>query len=102
LYRYAVDGYNGEALEALVTALSDVPAIKVAFNRVEFSLAHTQPLEDGTMDACKRLGVGVVAAEPLGEGSRVVTETHPVGRLYKLYPVRPIARKRMVTTLENL
>ena len=73
----AVEDYDAESLEALVSALSDVPQIKVAFNRVAFSLARREPLEDGTMDACQRLGVGVVATAPLGEGSRVTNETHP-------------------------
>lgn len=73
----AVEGYDAAALDGLITALSDAPDIKVVFNRVEFSLAERKILSDGTMDACKRLGVGVVAANPLGVGSCVVNETHP-------------------------
>ena len=73
----AVEDYDAESLEALVSALSDVPQIKVCFNRVAFSLARREPLEDGTVDACKHLGVGVVATSPLGDGSAVTNETHP-------------------------
>ena len=73
----AVDGYDAEALEALVTALCDAPGIKIAFNRIPFSLAEQRAVQNGTLAACKRLGVGVVAVDPLGEGRCVVDEAHP-------------------------
>ena len=72
----AVDGFNGDAVGKLVDALKDTPEIKVAFNRVAFSLADRSALENGDVDACKSRGVGVLAVDPLGEGSRVTNVTH--------------------------
>lgn len=74
----AVDGFDGAALEAFVAALADAaPDARVAFDRVVFSLADRSAEMDGTLATCARLGVGAVAAEPLGEGDRVVDLAHP-------------------------
>ena len=72
----AVDGFDAARLEEFVEALKDTPGIQVAFNRVPYSLADRTFETNGTLAACKRLGVGVVASSPLGEGSRVTNTTH--------------------------
>jgi aryl-alcohol dehydrogenase-like predicted oxidoreductase len=71
-----VDGFDAARLEEFVEALKDTPGIQVAFNRVPYSLADRTFETNGTLAACKRLGVGVVASSPLGEGSRVTNTTH--------------------------
>ena len=48
----------------------------MAFNRVVYSLADRTAEKNGVLATCKRLGVGIVAASPLGEGSRVTNTTH--------------------------
>ena len=63
---------------ALVAALADTPEISIAFNRVRYSLAQRTPETDGTIETCRRLNVGVLAAEPLGEEMCVVNEEHPM------------------------
>ena len=74
----AVDGFDGATLEAFVAALADAaPQARVAFDRVVFSLADRSAEMDGTLATCARLGVGTVAAEPLGEGDRATDLAHP-------------------------
>ena len=74
----AVDGFDGATLEAFVAALADAaPQARVAFDRVVFSLADRSAEMDGTLATCARLGVGAVAAEPLGEGDRATDLAHP-------------------------
>lgn len=72
----AVDGFDAARLEKFVKALSDTPGVHVAFNRVVYSLADRTAEKNGVLATCKRLGVGIVAASPLGEGSRVTNTTH--------------------------
>ena len=55
----ATDGYTGAQLTALTAALSDTPGIKIAFNRVKFSLANRASETDGTLETCRALGIGV-------------------------------------------
>lgn len=37
-------------------------------NQIEFSLLHMDPIHDGTLDQCQRLGVAPMAWSPLGQG----------------------------------
>ena len=73
----AVDGYASVDLEHLVTTLNrNVPDARVAFNRVAFSLANNA-VALAVLETCKRLDVGVVACDPLGNGACVTDATHP-------------------------
>lgn len=73
----AVDGYASVDLEHLVTTLNrNVPDARVAFNRVAFSLANNA-VALAVLETCKRLNVGVVACDPLGNGACVTDATHP-------------------------
>jgi aryl-alcohol dehydrogenase-like predicted oxidoreductase len=69
---FAVDGFDAPSLTRFVKALSALaPNARVAFNRVAFSVADAAGAEGGVLRACADLGVGVVAADPLGEGDSV-------------------------------
>ena len=42
--------------------------LRLASNQVEFSLLRTMPLRVGLVDACRELGVVVLAYSPIGQG----------------------------------
>ena len=43
--------------------------IPLASNQVEYSLLHRQPETDGVLDACRELGVTLIAYQPLANGA---------------------------------
>lgn len=43
--------------------------IPLASNQVEYSLLHRQPETDGVLDACRELGVTLIAYQPLASGA---------------------------------
>ena len=43
--------------------------IPLASNQVEYSLVHRQPETNGVLDACRELGVTLIAYSPLGMGA---------------------------------
>ena len=43
--------------------------IPLASNQVEYSLIHRQPETDGVLDACRELGVTLIANQPLANGA---------------------------------
>jgi predicted oxidoreductase len=59
-----VSNYNVHQVELLNSKLSR----PVATNQVELSLFHMDPIEDGTLDQCQRLGIAPMAWSPLGGG----------------------------------
>ena len=79
----AVDGFDAPSLTRFVKALNALaPNARVAFNRVAFSVADAAAERGGIIRACADLGVGVVAADPLGEGDLVTdarSEAHDAG-----------------------
>ena len=79
----AVDGFDAPSLTRFVKALNALaPNARVAFNRVAFSVADAAAERRGIIRACADLGVGVVAADPLGEGDSVTdarSEAHDAG-----------------------
>ena len=79
----AVDGFDAPSLTRFVKALNALaPNARVAFNRVAFSVADAAAERGGIIRACADLGVGVVAADPLGEGDSVTdarSEAHDAG-----------------------
>ena len=51
----------------------------LATNQVECSVLHLDPLHDGTLDQCQRLGIAPMAWSPLG-GGRLFTSNDPQAR----------------------
>ena len=43
--------------------------VPLASNQVEYSLLHRQPETDGVLDACRELGVTLIANQPLANGA---------------------------------
>ena len=56
--------------------------IPLASNQVEYSLLHRQPETDGVLDACRELGVTLIANQPLANGAltgKFVAGARPTG-----------------------
>jgi predicted oxidoreductase len=62
-----VSNYNVHQFEAL-DARMDQPLVT---NQVEFSLLRMDPIQDGVLDQCMRLGISPMAWSPLGGGRLV-------------------------------
>ena len=56
--------------------------IPLASNQVQYSLLHRQPETNGVLDACRELGVTLIAYQPLASGAltgKYLAETRPSG-----------------------
>src|SRR5512138_1417224 len=60
--------YSAEQMRAAHAALAR-HGIPLASNQVNYSLVHRTPEVDGTLDACRELGVTLIAYSPLGMGA---------------------------------
>jgi aryl-alcohol dehydrogenase-like predicted oxidoreductase len=63
-----VSNYSAEQMRLAHAALAR-RGIPLASNQVEYSLLHRQPEADGVLDACRELGVTLIAYSPLGMGA---------------------------------
>ena len=77
---FGVVNHSAKELEAFHKCL-EREGLKVASNQVELSLTNQDALFDGTIGACRRLGVKVLASSPLGGGlaTGVYTVKNPSG-----------------------
>lgn len=62
-----VSNYSEKETRAMDAALR-TRGLRLASNQVEFSLLRTMPLRVGLVDACRELGVVVLAYSPIGQG----------------------------------
>jgi aryl-alcohol dehydrogenase-like predicted oxidoreductase len=62
-----VSNYSEKETRAMDAALR-TRGLRLASNQVEFSLLRTMPLRVGLVDACRDLGVVVLAYSPIGQG----------------------------------
>ena len=62
-----VSNYSEKETRAMDAALRR-RGLRLASNQVEFSLLRTMPLRVGLVDACRELGVVVLAYSPIGQG----------------------------------
>lgn len=62
-----VSNYNEEQMRRAHAALAR-RGIPLASNQVEYSLLNRAPEENGVLDACRELGVSLIAYSPLGQG----------------------------------
>jgi aryl-alcohol dehydrogenase-like predicted oxidoreductase len=62
-----VSNYSAEQMRAAHTALAR-HGIPLASNQVEYSLLHRQPETNGVLDACRDLGITLIAYTPLAGG----------------------------------
>ena len=62
-----VSNYSAEQMRIAHAALAR-RGIPLASNQVQYSLLHRQPERDGVLDACRELGVTLIAYQPLASG----------------------------------
>jgi aryl-alcohol dehydrogenase-like predicted oxidoreductase len=62
-----VSNYNPDQMRRAYTVLSDM-GTPLASNQVEFSLIQRAPERSGLLEACRELGVTLLAYSPLGKG----------------------------------
>jgi aryl-alcohol dehydrogenase-like predicted oxidoreductase len=63
-----VSNYTADQMRLAHRALAD-RGLPLASNQVEYSLLHRQPETDGVLDACRELGVTLIANQPLANGA---------------------------------
>lgn len=63
-----VSNYSAEQMREAHAALAK-RGITLASNQVEYSLLHRQPETNGVLDACRELGVTLIAYQPLASGA---------------------------------
>jgi aryl-alcohol dehydrogenase-like predicted oxidoreductase len=69
-------------------ALLAAHGIPLASNQVDYSLLHRQPERDGTLQACRELGVTLMAYTPLASGlltGKYTPESLPSGMIRRRY-----------------
>jgi aryl-alcohol dehydrogenase-like predicted oxidoreductase len=95
-----VSNYSAEQMRTAHAALAR-RGIPLASNQVEYSLLHRQPEVNGILDACRELGVTLIAYQPLASGAltgKYITGARPTGlrrfmpyfRRNHLEAVRPV------------
>ena len=63
-----VSNYSAEQMRIAHAALAR-RGVALASNQVEYSLLHRQPEVNGVLDACRELGVTLIAYQPLAGGA---------------------------------
>lgn len=63
-----VSNYSARQLRVAHAALAE-RGIPLASNQVQYSLLHRQPETNGVLDACRELGVTLIAYQPLASGA---------------------------------
>jgi aryl-alcohol dehydrogenase-like predicted oxidoreductase len=76
-----VSNYNAKQMRIAHTELAK-RGIPLASNQVQYSLLHRQPETDGVLEACRELGVTLIAYMPLASGAltgKYSASTRPAG-----------------------
>lgn len=63
-----VSNYSAEQMRLAHRVLAD-QGIPLTSNQVQYSLLHRQPESNGVLDACRELGVRLIAYQPLASGA---------------------------------
>ena len=79
-----VSNYSAEQMREAHAALAK-RGIPLASNQVEYSLLHRKPEVDGVLDACRELGITLVAYSPLAGGRLTgkYTAQHRAGGFFR-------------------
>jgi aryl-alcohol dehydrogenase-like predicted oxidoreductase len=83
-----VSNYSAEQMRAAHAALAR-RGIPLASNQVQYSLVYRKPEVDGTLDACRELGITLMAYSPLGMGmltGKYSAEHRPGGFFRRILP----------------
>jgi len=87
-----VSNYSAREMRQAHAALAR-RGIPLASNQVEYSLLHRQPEANGVLEACRELGVTLIAYQPLASG--LLTGKYPPGsRPSGLRPFLPFFRRQ--------
>lgn len=96
-----VSNYSAEQMRRAHAALAE-RGIPLASNQVEYSLLHRQPETNGVLDACRELGVTLIAYTPLAGGlltGKYSAENRPGGFFRR---VLPRYRRRALDAIQPL
>jgi aryl-alcohol dehydrogenase-like predicted oxidoreductase len=83
-----VSNYSAEQMRQAHAALA-ARGVPLAANQVEYSLLHRQPETNGVLDACRELGVTLIAYTPLAGGmltGKYSAENRPTGFYRRVLP----------------
>lgn len=83
-----VSNYSAEQMRRAHAALAQ-RGIPLASNQVEYSLLHRQPETNGVLDACRELGVTLIAYTPLAGGlltGKYSASNRPGGLFRRILP----------------
>jgi aryl-alcohol dehydrogenase-like predicted oxidoreductase len=83
-----VSNYSAEQMRQAHAALA-TRGVPLAANQVEYSLLHRQPETNGVLDACRELGVTLIAYTPLAGGlltGKYSAENRPTGFYRRVLP----------------
>ena len=83
-----VSNYSSEQMRQAHAALA-ARGLPLAANQVEYSLLHRQPETNGILDACRELGVTLIAYTPLAGGmltGKYSAEHRPTGFYRRVLP----------------
>jgi aryl-alcohol dehydrogenase-like predicted oxidoreductase len=97
-----VSNYSATQMRTAYEALAQ-RGIPLASNQVQYSLLYRQPEVDGVLDACRELGITLIAYQPLASGAltgKYLDGPRPVGlrrfrspfRRADLHAVRPVVQ----------
>jgi aryl-alcohol dehydrogenase-like predicted oxidoreductase len=99
-----VSNYSAEQMRIAHAALAR-RGIALASNQVEYSLLHRQPEVSGVLDACRELGVTLIAYQPLASGAltgKYVTGVRPTGFRRFMRSFRGKSREALVPVVALL
>jgi aryl-alcohol dehydrogenase-like predicted oxidoreductase len=83
-----VSNYTAEQMREAHASLAK-RGIPLASNQVDYSLLHRQPEVNGVLDACRELGITLIAYQPLASGAltgKYVGGTRPTGFFRRFMP----------------
>ena len=83
-----VSNYSAEQMREANAALAK-RGIPLASNQVEYSLLHRRPEVDGVLDACRELGITLIAQSPLAGGmltGKYSAQNRPGGFFRRILP----------------
>ena len=83
-----VSNYSAEQMRIACDALAK-RGVPLASNQVEYSLLHRQPETNGILDACRELGITLIAYQPLASGAltgKYTRDARPTGFFRRFMP----------------
>lgn len=83
-----VSNYSAEQMRIAHVALAK-RGVPLASNKVEYSLLHRQPETNGILDACRELGIALIAYQPLASGAptgKYTKAARPTGFFRRFMP----------------